>query len=114
MAKKGFTSLIYGWALIERQVGIRLWIDFPVYDSHIKAQYEEDAIEGLWVARNRKDYQIKFRALNGHTNRFFPLPDPPEADLSGRWDCSFEIETEHPYKAIGDFKQNGNNSPAPL
>ncbi len=85
-----------------------LWIDFPVYDSHIKAQYEEDAIEGWWVARNRKDYQIQFKALHGHTNRFFQLPDPPIADLSGRWECNFEIETDHPYKAIGDFVQKGN------
>lgn len=85
-----------------------LWIDFPVYDTHIKAQYEEDAIEGWWVARNRKDYQIKFKALHSHTNRFFQLPDPPVTDLSGRWECNFEIETEHPYKAIGDFVQKEN------
>lgn len=85
-----------------------LWIDFPVYDTHIKAQYEEDAIEGFWVVRNRKDYQIKFKALNGHTNRFFQLPEPPKTDLSGRWECNFEEETDHPYIAIGDFKQTGN------
>ena len=85
-----------------------IWIDFPVYDSHIKAQYEEDAIEGWWVARNRKDYQIKFKALHGQTNRFFKLPEAPVTDLSGRWQCNFEIETDHPYLAIGDFVQKGN------
>ncbi|HZV68167.1 MAG TPA: TlpA disulfide reductase family protein [Saprospiraceae bacterium] len=85
-----------------------LWIDFPVYDSHIKAQYEEDAIEGFWVARNRKDYEIKFKALNGKTYRFLQLPEPPTTDLSGKWECNFEIETEHPYKAIAEFKQEGN------
>ncbi|MEO6131478.1 MAG: TlpA family protein disulfide reductase, partial [Saprospiraceae bacterium] len=85
-----------------------LWIDFPVYDSHIKAQYEEDAIEGFWVARNRKDYQIKFKALNGHANRFFTLPDPPVTNVTGRWECYFEVETDHSYKVIGDFVQKGN------
>src|SRR5678810_966860 len=33
-----------------------LWIDFPVYDSHFRAQYQEDWIEGWWIAGNRKDY----------------------------------------------------------
>ena len=94
---------------VDRRTGRdTLWIDFPVYDSHIKAQYEEDAIEGFWVARNRKDYQIKFKALHARTYRFFELPDPPSADLSGRWECNFEIETDHPNKVIGEFVQKGN------
>lgn len=83
-------------------------IDFPVYDSHISAQFEEDAIEGFWVARNRKDYQIKFKALHGQPYRFFQTPEPPIADLTGKWDCSFEIETENPHRVIGIFRQDGN------
>jgi thiol-disulfide isomerase/thioredoxin len=84
-------------------------IDFPVYDSHIEAQYEEDAIEGWWVVRNRQDYRIKFKALHGQTYRFFQQPDPPAADLSGKWDCTFSLETEAPAKAIGEFVQKGNH-----
>ncbi len=61
-------------------------IDFPIYDSHIQAQYEEDAIEGWWVVRNRKDYKIRFRALHGQPYRFFQTLDPPAADLTGKWD----------------------------
>ncbi|MEO5906270.1 MAG: TlpA family protein disulfide reductase, partial [Saprospiraceae bacterium] len=86
-----------------------LWIDFPVYDSHIYAKYEEDAIEGFWVARNRKDYQIKFTAHHGQDFRFFQNPDPPAADLTGRWECRFEIESENPSTSIGEFVQNGNH-----
>lgn len=85
-----------------------LRIDFPVYDSHIEAQAEEDAIEGYWVVHNRKDYRIKFRALNGQPYRFFQLMDPPAADLSGVWNCTFEIDTDHPIPAIGQFKQDSN------
>ncbi len=85
-----------------------LWIDFPVYDSHIRAQYEEDAIEGWWVARNRKDYKIRFKALHGHDYRFFQTPEPPAMDVTGKWACHFEIESAHPYLALGDFKQSGN------
>ncbi len=86
-----------------------LWIDFPVYDSHIQAQYEEDAIEGWWVARNRKEYKIRFKALHGRDYRFVQTPAAPIMDVSGRWECHFEIETDHPYTAIGDFKQDGNH-----
>lgn len=86
-----------------------MWIDFPVYDSHIQAQYEEDAIEGYWVARNRKDYRIRFKALHGHDWRFLQLPEPAKYNLTGRWDCTFEIETDHPAKSIGEFVQTGNH-----
>lgn len=85
-----------------------LWIDIPVYDTHIRAQYQEDAIEGYWVVRNRKDYQIRFKAMHGHDFRFFQNPDPPAADLTGRWECHFEIETENPATTIGEFVQTGN------
>jgi len=84
-------------------------IDFPVYDSHIEAQCEEDAIEGWWVVHNRKDYRIKFKALHGQSYRFFQTPDPPAANLTGKWDCRFEIETENPTRAIGEFVQDGNH-----
>jgi thiol-disulfide isomerase/thioredoxin len=83
-------------------------IDFPVYDSHIQAQFQEDAIEGWWVVRNRKDYRIKFKALHGQPYRFFQTLDPPAADLTGKWDCQFGIDTETPTRAIGEFVQKGN------
>ena len=83
-------------------------IDFPVYDSYITAQYEEDALEGWWVVKNRKDYRIKFKALHGQAYRFFQMPDPPAADLTGKWDCRFSIESETPTRALGEFVQEGN------
>lgn len=83
-------------------------IEFPVYDSYIAAQYEEDAIEGWWIVNNRKDYRIPFKALHSQDYRFFQLPDPPVADLSGRWECNFGIETDAPDKNIGEFKQEEN------
>jgi thiol-disulfide isomerase/thioredoxin len=85
-----------------------IWIDFPVYDSHIQAQFEEDAIEGWWVARNRKDYRIRFKAKHGLNYRFFQTPEKPAADLSGRWECHFGIEGEAPDTSIGEFVQEGN------
>ncbi len=83
-------------------------IEFPIYDSYIAAQYEEDAIEGWWILKNRKDYRIQFKALHSQDYRFFQLPEPPVADLSGKWACTFGIETEEPQQKIGEFKQDGN------
>ncbi len=86
-----------------------LRIDFPVYDSHFRADYEEDWIEGWWIADNRKDYKIRFKATYGQNFRFLDITEPPKINLTGRWECNFEVETNTPYKAIGDFKQDGNH-----
>lgn len=94
---------------VDRRTGRdTLWIDFPVYDSHIQAQYEEDAIEGYWVARNRVDYKIRFKALHGQHWRFFQNPEPPKYNLTGRWAATFGIDTEETNQSIGEFVQNGN------
>ena len=91
-----------------------LFINFPVFDSHISAIYEDNVMEGKWVVRNRKinnklPYEIKFAAWQGKDYRFTVLKKDPVIDLSGKWEVDFEIETETPYKAIGDFKQEGNH-----
>ena len=85
------------------------FIDFPVYDSHISADYEEDALEGWWVVRNRKDYKIKFKAKHGENYRFMKLPEPPAADISGVWECHFGVESETPDTSVGYFSQKGNH-----
>ncbi len=83
-------------------------IEFPMYDSYITAQYEEDAIEGFWVVKSKTDYQIQFKALHSQVYRFFQLPEAPVADLSGKWVCNFGIESEEPDQMLGEFKQDGN------
>lgn len=83
-------------------------IEFPIYDSYITAQYEEDAIEGFWVVNSKENYRIPFRALHGQDYRFFQLPETPKANLTGQWEAQFEIDTEHPEQKLGEFKQEGN------
>ncbi len=84
-------------------------IEFPIFDSYITAQYEEDAIEGFWIVNSKKDYRIPFKALHGQQYRFFQLPEPPAADLTGHWACNFSIDTEDPELKLGEFKQDGNH-----
>ncbi|MFT5168407.1 MAG: thiol-disulfide isomerase/thioredoxin, partial [Saprospiraceae bacterium] len=82
-------------------------INFPVYGTFIKAAFEEDKIEGLWyVPYKGENYKIPFRAKHGKGHRFTNLKKPPSIDLTGKWETTFD--DEEPYKAIGEFKQEGN------
>jgi thiol-disulfide isomerase/thioredoxin len=84
-------------------------ISFPVFDSYFRGVYEEDVIEGEWVVNNREDYRIPFVAHFGQAHRFTTLRKPPLMDLSGMWKTFFEIETDQPFPAIGEFQQDGNH-----
>lgn len=90
-----------------------IYIDFPVFDSHISAYVEDNLIEGDWVLRNRKletgaPYVVPFLARHGQNHRFTTLRKEPAADISGKWEVDFEVETDHPFKAIAEFEQDGN------
>ena len=85
-----------------------LYIDFPVYDAHIQAFVEDGIIEGSYHLRNKKDYQIPFVARHGENHRFTRLTKVPKADLTGKWEVQFAVDTEDQYPAIGEFVQKGN------
>ncbi len=84
-------------------------IDFPIYSSYITGSYAGGVIEGNWVVTTRDNYAIPFVAHHGKSHRFTTLKNPPAADLTGRWAATFEIETDHPYPAVAEFKQQGNH-----
>lgn len=83
-------------------------IDFPVFDTYIKAIYEDDIMEGNWHVNYRDNYQIPFKAYFGQAHRFTTLKKKPILDISGKWDVKFEAGTEDEYPAIGEFVQKGN------
>lgn len=83
-------------------------INFPVYESYIKGIFEDNVLEGEWVVTNRENYSIPFVAMHGKGHRFTTLKKPPKLDVSGKWETYFEVETETPYKAVGEFVQDGN------
>jgi thiol-disulfide isomerase/thioredoxin len=84
-----------------------LLIKFPVFGSMIRAIYRERVIEGEWVVP-AKNLSIPFVARYGQNHRFTNLNKSPTADLTGKWDCTFDLNEEKPYKAIGELRQNGN------
>ena len=86
-----------------------VWIDFPVYDSYIKAIYEENILEGSWHVNYRDNYQIPFKAYFGQDYLFSTDVEEAKTDITGRWAAIFEIGLETEYPAIGEFKQSGND-----
>ena len=84
-----------------------LRIEFPVFDTHIRAWYEERVIEGYWEVHYKDNYRIPFVAFYGEGQRFRSLGKAPSADLTGKWDVTFKPGQPSAYPAIGEFKQEG-------
>lgn len=99
-------DIIFGW---DHSIGKdTLTINFPIYESYIKGIYAENIIQGYWHVKTKKNYRIPFEAKFGQNHRFAKLIEPEELNVDGKWEVTFEAETETPYKAIGEFKQDGN------
>lgn len=82
-------------------------IDFPIYESSIKAIYQGNIMAGNWIVHSKDDYQIPFKAYYGKDHRFTVNNKEPAMDLSGKWKVKF-TDTGDPYMAIGEFKQDRN------
>ena len=86
-----------------------LTINFPAYDTYIKAIYEENFIEGAWYVNYKENYSIPFIAYQGKNQRFKVDPKEPTTDLNGEWEVSFDYDKgENAYPAVGVFKQDGD------
>ncbi len=84
-----------------------LIIDFPAYDTYIRAIYEENFIEGAWHVNYKDNYSIPFIAYQGKVNRFNVPPTKPTIDVNGKWEVTFDYDKgEDAYPAIGIFKQD--------
>ncbi len=82
-------------------------IEFPTYDTYFKGILDEGIIEGHWFVNYKENYSIPFIAYHGQNHRFTTVKTEAD-DFSGRWDITFDYDTEDPYKAIGLFNQDGN------
>jgi thiol-disulfide isomerase/thioredoxin len=87
-----------------------IWIDFPHYDAYFRGRYEENILQGDYILKTKENYVIPFTARYGQDYRFSQLRKEPALDVSGEWEVTFEVEEGgSPYKAIGEFKQDGNH-----
>ncbi len=87
-----------------------LIINFPAYDTYIKAIYEETFIEGTWYVNYKENYSIPFIAYQGQDQRFKVSPKKASVDLTGEWDVTFDHDKgEDAYPARGVFNQDGDH-----
>lgn len=82
-------------------------INFPVFDTYLKAIFVENVMEGEWVVNYRDKYSIPFIAYHGQGHRYQYDGKAPGENLSGNWKTEFEINTPDAYPAIGEFEQTG-------
>ncbi|HND88628.1 MAG TPA: TlpA disulfide reductase family protein, partial [Saprospiraceae bacterium] len=75
---------------------------------YIHAEVRGAFMKGEWVVTTKENYRIPFTAQAGQAFRFTSLTEAPVGDLSGEWAALFDIASDEPYKAIGEFKQQQN------
>lgn len=97
------SDIIYG--LDRKTAKDTIVINFPVFDTYIKALYEEGIIEGDWYVNYKDGYSIPFKAYHANGDRFTDIHKAPTTDLSGKWQVAFEEGTEDEYPAIALFEQ---------
>ncbi len=86
-----------------------LRLEFTAFDSALDGFYEENVIEGRWHVNYKNGYSIPFVAKYGLDHRFNTHNKEVDYDFSGKWDITFEYDTEDAYPAVGDFTQVENN-----
>jgi thiol-disulfide isomerase/thioredoxin len=84
---------------------------FPSFNSKLIIKNKgKKKLKGYWINFNKSNnYKIPFSAKFGYTTRFnvgktketFPY-------LDGKWETTFDPNTEDAYKGIGLFEQHGN------
>lgn len=80
----------------------------PFFDSEFRARLVDDSLKGSWIKHLAgRDAVMPFSAAHGVAYRFLENPEPPVADISGRWATGFISEADTT-PAIGELKQEGN------
>ncbi|MEZ4912149.1 MAG: TlpA disulfide reductase family protein [Saprospiraceae bacterium] len=85
-----------------------LLFHFDIYDSYIKAIYEDGVMEGDWVVNYKDKYAIPFKAVHGNKMRFDMVPSEPLSNFDGQWSCIFDPSNPEEYLADAYFKQEGS------
>jgi thiol-disulfide isomerase/thioredoxin len=82
-----------------------LVLDFPVYDTYIKVLVEEAVMEGFFHVNYRDNYKIKFKAYQGHVERFRQQSRMPSESFAGRYAITFSGGTKEAYPGVAVLEQ---------
>lgn len=88
--------------------GDSVFIVMPFFDSEFKAEIKNGSLSGSWIKHyGDRDVSMPFHAVHGASYRFMEDPDPPAADVSGRWATYFVRDGDSTF-AVGEFDQEGS------
>ncbi|WP_276496504.1 peroxiredoxin family protein [Pontibacter litorisediminis] len=84
-------------------------IGLHIFDADLIAKVEGDKMTGRFVKNDTQEpYSVPFTAERGKENRFEASPAPASFNFGGKWEVVFTPRDGSPYKAIGEFEQDGN------
>lgn len=109
-------TVLNGEEMIElatpRTANDSIHVAFKVFNSELIFQpTNKKHINGWWYNYNKgKDYKIAFTAKRMKSSRFHSTSNTKcEKDLTGKWEVTFEPNTNSSYPAVGLFKQEKTN-----
>jgi thiol-disulfide isomerase/thioredoxin len=92
-----------------------LRIDFPAFGTKMIFKVSnKSTLNGYWINPNKPgNYRIPCVLLKGYSKRFnnpkLNVSTTQSANVNGRWETTFDPGQDGSYKAVGLFKQFGNN-----
>jgi len=89
--------------------GDSLYVRFPFFNSELVfAVNSRKSIEGYWVNYNKgSDYKIPFQSTKKRFDLFsFASKKKPKNTIGGKWEVTFQPNTNEVYPALGIFNQD--------
>ncbi|HJP63572.1 MAG TPA: TlpA disulfide reductase family protein, partial [Mucilaginibacter sp.] len=91
------------------QKGDSLYIAFDQFDNEFALKIADKKLSGVLRKKDHSGRALPVSAKWGETFRFADNGEKPEADISGKYDVTFESsQGGEPTKKVGLFRQQGN------
>lgn len=84
---------------------------FPEFDSYIYlVKNKRKKVSGYWLNNNKTNYKVSLEASHGYSKRFQQAENKQVeiGQVDGKWEATFDPESENPEKTIGLFEQEGD------
>ncbi|HEX7046200.1 MAG TPA: TlpA disulfide reductase family protein [Gammaproteobacteria bacterium] len=88
----------------------RVAMVLPAFNTRIDARYQDGKLSGTLTKINTGAVEQKMPVTMtpGEHYRFFPMLEPVDVDLSGKWSVEFKEPDGGNYPAIAEFRQVGS------
>jgi peroxiredoxin len=86
-------------------------IPLHIFDADLRARInaQEDEMQGVWTRYHLQEpFRVSFSAQLGQKHRFEAHPQAATFSYAGKWDVVFKDAAGKQEKAVGVFKQKGN------